>query len=141
MFAGCSGYLSGTGDLSFMISSNIRSYGGNIPTNRSHHTISTSWAIKKDSEGFIVRYPSIRFQDIDKYFRELLGEPDIWMDKSDAGYPLGVFSAKRVGVAIQYYGGENEGGIICIKPRNLFIEGAEQGVPPYVAQGAPSGER
>jgi len=132
--AGCAGFKADRGDMSAMLVTNIQTYGGTVPASEGLRPISCSWEIKTDSEGFIVRFPPDRFQDVDQFLRGLFGAPQIWSDQSASGHPHGVFSVKQIGVAIQYFGGDEEAGLICVRPQNWTS--GEQNKPSHRTAGS-----
>src|SRR5450759_2252115 len=54
--------------------------------------IETTWEIKNDGDGFVVKLPRERFQDVNGLLRRLYGAPSLWQEANLEGEPQGVFS-------------------------------------------------
>lgn len=103
-----------TGDFGAFFVQQVSQYGGHTRTTNAIPALRGTWSGKSDDEGFQAHLSGVSFADVQFFLKQVYGDPVIKAADID-GQRHGVYGARDIGVAIQYFGETNSIGFICVR--------------------------
>jgi hypothetical protein len=114
-----------TGDFGAFFVQQVSHYGGRTKTTNTIPELRGTWTIKFDDGGFQAHLSGVPFADVQLFMKQVYGDPIIMATNTDDGQRHGVYGARDIGVAIQFFGETNGVGFICVyAQKSQFKSGA-----------------
>jgi len=101
-----------SGDFGAFFVQQVARYGG--------HTVSSppelrgTWYFESDHEGFGAQLYGVPFEQVRQFMQQAYGSPLSISTNLDS-QPHGLYSVREIGAAIQFFGGTNGVGFICLE--------------------------
>jgi hypothetical protein len=103
-----------TGDFSAFFVQQVSQYGGHTRTTNAIPALHGTWSVKSDDEGFQAHLSGVSFADVQSFLQQVYGNPVIKTADID-GRRHGVYGARDIGVAIQFFDETNGIGFVCVR--------------------------
>jgi hypothetical protein len=119
LVAACSRTSSGTSDVSQVVLREAVRLGGRPLTTNSLPVVTGACEISTDSFGTRCRLSGVAFAKVDAWAKTAFGPPQVAVETNLDGFPQRVWTANKVGIAIQLIGGAKAHDLILLKPIRL----------------------
>lgn len=122
LVCGCAGekemrFTKGAGDMGQFVMQQALKRGARPLATNSLPVVGGHWSYSEDQYGVVLRLPRERFSEVEAFLRQAFGAPaQEAIDTSDGG-KLGWYSAKTIGVALQFGYDSNLTQVIVLRPQ------------------------
>ncbi len=106
-----------SGDFGAFFVQQVSRYGGQARGSEPGPELRGTWYSESDSDGFGAQLYDMRFARVESFMESVYGPPlDLSTNLDTPAH--GLYAARQIGVAIQFFANTNGVGFICVRGRN-----------------------